>query len=75
VNGVHRAAVEPWVDQAVGPSLNFSLGPLGEEQVRAAFAPRDYRRLTELKARYDPKVLFHSNHAIPPTLPRSPSWM
>jgi FAD/FMN-containing dehydrogenase len=70
VRAVHHAAVEPWVDQAVGRSLNFSFGPLEEEQVRAAFAPRDYRRLTELKARYDPNVLFHSNHAIPPALPR-----
>ncbi|HEY0690576.1 MAG TPA: FAD-binding oxidoreductase [Kribbella sp.] len=67
VRAVHRAAVEPWVDQAVGRSLNFSFGPM--EQVRAAFAPRDYRRLTELKARYDPTVLFHSNHPIPPALP------
>jgi FAD/FMN-containing dehydrogenase len=69
VRAVHRAAVEPWVDQAVGRSLNFSFGPLEEEQVRSAFAPRDYRRLTELKTRYDPNVLFHSNHAIPPALP------
>jgi hypothetical protein len=69
VRAVHRAAVEPWMDQAVGRSLNFSFGPLEEEQVRPAFAPRDYRRLTELKARYDPKVLFQSNHAIPPVLP------
>jgi hypothetical protein len=34
--------------------------------VRAAFTPWDYRRLTGLKARHDPHVLFQCNHAIPP---------
>ena len=66
VRAVHRDAVAPFAGQAIGRSLNFSYGPLDEDQVRAAFAPEDYRRLTELKARHDPHVLFHCNHAIPP---------
>lgn len=66
VRAVHRDAVAPFAGRTIGRSLNFTYGPLDEEQVRAAFAPEDYRRLTELKAQHDPHVLFHCNHAIPP---------
>ena len=65
VRGLHRAALEPWSALAVGRSLNFSYGPLGYDEVRAAFAPRDYQRLTELKSRCDPDGLFLVNHPIP----------
>ncbi|MEW2352286.1 FAD-binding oxidoreductase [Spirillospora sp. NPDC029432] len=63
---LHREALAPFEDAALGRSLNFAFGPLDEDQVRTAYAPGDYRRLTELKARYDGGVLFHANHAIPP---------
>ncbi|CAM06401.1 FAD/FMN-containing dehydrogenase [Saccharopolyspora erythraea NRRL 2338] len=66
VRATHLEALEPWRGEEIGRSLNFSFGPLDEEQVRSAFAPRDYRRLTELRARHDPHALFHSNHPIPP---------
>lgn len=69
VQAAHRAAVEPWSAYALGRSLNFSYGPLDERQVRAAFTPQDYRRLTELKARYDPASLLHCNHPIPLATP------
>ncbi|MGH3492178.1 MAG: hypothetical protein ACRDRL_02405 [Sciscionella sp.] len=52
-------------------SLNFSYGALDEDQVRIAFEPQDYRRLTEFKAEYDPHGLLHCNHPIPPLARRS----
>lgn len=51
----------------LGPSLNFSFGPLDQQQVRAAFDPADYQRLARLKAEHDPHGLLHANHPIPPT--------
>ncbi|GAB3479064.1 FAD-binding oxidoreductase [Amycolatopsis cihanbeyliensis] len=59
-----RAALEP---RGLGSCLNFLYGErAGVEQVRTAYEPRDYRRLAELKARYDPDNLFRLNHNIPP---------
>lgn len=66
VRAAHRDAFAPFVEQAVGRSLNFTYGALHEAEVRAAFEPTDYQRLTELKARHDPYSVLHSNHAIPP---------
>jgi hypothetical protein len=37
-----------------------------EDQVRSAFSPESYRRLTKTRAVYDPQSMFHSNHVIPP---------
>ena len=65
VDAVHRDALAPFT--GIGCSLNFSFGPSDEERVRSAFDPADYRRLTELKALHDPRMLFHCNHAIPPS--------
>lgn len=65
VREVHRAALAPLADAAVGRSLNFSFGPLDEDGVRSAFAPADYERLTRLRARYDPHGLLHANHRVP----------
>ncbi|MBA8825947.1 hypothetical protein FHX42_003313 [Saccharopolyspora lacisalsi] len=64
VDAVHRDALAPFT--GIGCSLNFSFGPLDAERVRSAFDPADYRRLTELKALHDPRMLFRCNHAIPP---------
>lgn len=36
------------------------------EQVRTAFTPNDYARLTELKTTYDPDNMFRINHNIAP---------
>lgn len=65
VREVHRAALAPLADAAVGRSLNFSFGPLDQDGVRSAFAPADYERLTRLRARYDPHGLLHANHRVP----------
>ncbi len=54
-----------------GAGLNFigkARGGWGGDQTRTrdAFAPEDFRRLAELKRRYDPQNLFRFNHNIPP---------
>lgn len=57
-------AIAPW--STGGRSLNFMNGEAGAEQVRSAYEAADYRRLTELKAVYDPGNTFRLNHNIPP---------
>ena len=45
------------------PYLNFT----GEGRARQAFGEDKYRRLVELKDRYDPANVFHLNHNIRPS--------
>jgi FAD/FMN-containing dehydrogenase len=48
-----------------GSFLNF----LGDaEKTEAAYTPDDYRRLREVKAKYDPDNVFAANHNIPPAV-------
>jgi len=35
-------------------------------RVRAAHGPENYRRLQELKSKYDPENVFHANPNVPP---------
>jgi len=57
-------ALAPWI---TGQYLNFRYGENATaEQVRAAYDPADYQRLTELKAVYDPTNMFRLNYNIPP---------
>ncbi|MBB5081984.1 FAD-binding oxidoreductase [Nonomuraea endophytica] len=50
-----------------GMAANFmSSADLGPEQVRAAYTPADYKRLTRLKRVHDPLNLFRVNHNIRP---------
>lgn len=56
----------PFAHRVLGPSLNFSFGPLERHEIRAAFEPADYRRLAKLRAEYDPHGLLRPNHPIPP---------
>jgi hypothetical protein len=37
-----------------GPSISNFFGQEGQERVIAGFGPENYRRLAEIKARYDP---------------------
>ncbi|WP_158852606.1 FAD-binding oxidoreductase [Saccharothrix deserti] len=59
-------AIAPW--STGGRFLNFMNGESDSEQVRSAYDPKDYQRLTELKAVYDPANTFRSNHNIPPAV-------
>lgn len=63
------AAVAPWT---VGANLNFRYGrgahtAHAHGRARAAFEPDGYRRLTEVKAAYDPANLFRFHHGVPGT--------
>lgn len=57
------AGLRPWTSGSV--YLNF-IGHEGHDRLVAAFGPRNYERLTEIKARYDPDNVFRLNHNIPP---------
>ena len=57
-------AMAPW---STGyRALNFMNGEKDGDQVRSAYDPEDYERLTRIKAVYDPQNLFRLNHNIPP---------
>jgi hypothetical protein len=56
-------AMRPW--STGGAYLNF-LGDEGQARVEAAFGPKKYARLRELKKKWDPHNLFHLNQNIPP---------
>jgi FAD/FMN-containing dehydrogenase len=58
-----RADLKPWASGDV--YLNF-IGDEGEERVMAGFGRDNYRRLAEIKKRYDPENVFHLNHNIRP---------
>jgi FAD/FMN-containing dehydrogenase len=36
------------------------------DRVRSAHGPENYRRLRELKSKYDPANVFHNNPNVPP---------
>jgi hypothetical protein len=61
------AAVAPWT---AGRLLNFLYDVATPDQVREAYDDADHRRLTELKAVYDPANVFRVNLNIPPATGR-----
>jgi FAD/FMN-containing dehydrogenase len=72
-NPEEKATHEAWVDKFAaalrqsdsGAYVNF-LGDEGAERVRAAYPESTWKRLQEVKARYDPTNLFHLNQNITP---------
>lgn len=60
--GNYAAAIQPHVTG--GSFLNFLTDPARTE---SAYTPEDYRRLTQVKRRYDPDNVFRLNHNIPPS--------
>jgi FAD/FMN-containing dehydrogenase len=63
------AALEPWGNGRA--YINFLNGPGAEKETARAYEPAVYRRLAELKRRYDPANLFRFNQNIPPIDSRS----
>ncbi|MGW6280463.1 FAD-binding oxidoreductase [Kribbella sp. NPDC055071] len=55
---------EQWSDVTIGRSLNFSAGPLTPAEVRDAYDPTDWTRLTNLRARYDADRRLAPNHPL-----------
>ncbi|MGH9154413.1 MAG: FAD-binding oxidoreductase [Acidimicrobiales bacterium] len=58
-----RADMRPWASGAV--YLNF-IGNEGEDRVVAGLGEDNYKRLTAVKAKFDPDNAFHLNHNIKP---------
>lgn len=61
-SGDYWNAIHPHA--AGGAYVNFMMEE-GQERVRATYGP-NYRRLTEIKAEYDPRNVFHINQNIRP---------
>jgi FAD/FMN-containing dehydrogenase len=57
-------AIAPW--STGGRLLNFMNGENAAQEVPSAYGAKDYQRLTEVKAIYDPGNTFRLNHNIPP---------
>ncbi len=49
--------------------MNFLDADDDTSRVREAYGADTYRRLTELKAKYDPQNVFHNNKNIQPATP------
>lgn len=62
-------AIAPW--STGGRTLNFMNGENDARHVRSAYDAKDYQRLTEIKAVYDPENMFRLNHNIPPATGKS----
>jgi hypothetical protein len=72
-----RAWVRAWFDALAphstgGVYVNF-MGSEGDERVRAAYGEKNYRRLAELKAIYDPDNVFRVNQNITPAVVPAPA--
>jgi FAD/FMN-containing dehydrogenase len=65
VRAMHARALESWSELAVGRLLNFTFGPLSQDEIRTAFTEEDLQRLTRIKAEVDPDALIRSNFPLP----------
>ena len=51
-----------------GVNVNFLTGEEGAKRVHAAYGAVNYKRLVELKNKYDPQNMFRLNQNIPPSV-------
>ena len=51
-----------------GVNVNFLTGEEGDKRVRAAYGDANYKRLVEIKNKYDPQNVFRLNQNIPPSV-------
>lgn len=58
-----KADMRPWATGSV--YLNF-IGDEGEDRLVAGYGADNYRRLAQIKAKFDPENVFHVNHNIKP---------
>jgi hypothetical protein len=61
---LQRAVLEPWAAFAVGRFLNFTFSPLTPAELREAYEPDAWSRLTELRTRYDAGRRLVANHQL-----------
>jgi hypothetical protein len=64
-----RAFLEALEPHRAGVYVNFLDSDDDTSRVREAYGEGTYRRLAEVKARYDPQNVFHNNKNIQPSTP------
>ena len=78
-SGEHAAAETAWARRFLealqphraGVYVNFLDSDDDTSRVREAYGDHTYRRLAEVKAKYDPENVFHNNKNIQPSTPAS----
>ena len=64
-----RAFLDALQPHSAGVYVNFLDSDDDSSRVREAYGDDTYRRLAELKAKYDPDNVFHNNKNIQPSTP------
>jgi FAD/FMN-containing dehydrogenase len=64
-----RAFLDALQPHRAGVYVNFLDSDDDTSRVREAYGDDTYRRLAEVKAKYDPENVFHNNKNIPPSTP------
>jgi FAD/FMN-containing dehydrogenase len=64
-----RAFLDALQPHRAGVYVNFLDSDDDASRVREAYGDDTYRRLAEVKAKYDPGNVFHHNKNIPPSTP------
>ena len=64
-----RAFLDALQPHGTGVYVNFLDSDDDTSRVREAYGDATYRRLADVKAKYDPGNVFHNNKNIPPSPP------